>query len=417
MSEQLLVSHARLLDVATGEYREDADVLVEDGIVVEVGNGLTHGEDTRVINARGNVVMPGLIDAHVHVTAAAAALGALPALSPSYVTAHSARIMAGMLSRGFTTVRDASGADHGLVRAQAEGLLPGPRISFCGRALSQTGGHGDFRSAGQSAMENDDHCAGIGRVVDGVDAVRAAARDELRKGADFLKVMASGGVASPTDRVDSTQYAVSELEAVVEEAVAANRYVAAHAYTARAVNRALLAGVRSIEHGNLIDETSLKLLAERDAFLVPTLVTYWALKHKGLDHGLPRESWEKVDTVLDAGLGALEDATSAGVRIAFGTDLLGEMHAYQSHEFRIRADVQPVLAVVQSATSVAAELIGLEGLVGCLTPGAHADLLILNADPLTDIEALAAPERHVELVVQGGRVVVDRQRDVGASPT
>jgi imidazolonepropionase-like amidohydrolase len=409
MGSRLLVSNARVLDVATGRYSEGTDLLMSQGSILEVGEGLTSSADTHVIDATGLVVMPGLIDAHVHVTAATADLGQLPTMAPSYVTAHSARIMLGMLERGFTTVRDMGGADHGLVRAQREGLLPGPRILHCGHALSQTGGHGDFRRPGQTVMEPDEHCAGIGRVVDGVEGVRAAARDELRKGADFLKVMASGGVASPTDRIDSTQYSISELQAVVEEASASNRYVAAHAYTARAVNRALEAGVRSIEHGNLIDDTSLQLLVERQAFLVPTLVTYWALKQEGLERGLPRDSWNKVDTVLSAGLDALRRADEARVKIAFGTDLLAEMHVHQPKEFQIRSEVQPILAVVQSATNVAAELIGMSGLVGCLSPGAHADAIILDADPLENIDVLAAPERHLRYVIQSGHVVVDRQ--------
>jgi imidazolonepropionase-like amidohydrolase len=404
----LLVRRGRVLDVTTGNYREETDILVDIGRILEIGRGLSVPASADVLDATGLVVMPGLLDAHVHVTAAAAPnFGDIPSLSPSYVTAHAARNMAAMLARGFTTVRDAGGADHGLVRAQREGLINGPVIKFCGRALSQTGGHGDFRGPGQTVAEPVDHCSGIGRVVDGVDAVRTAAREELRKGADFLKVMASGGVASPTDRVDSTQYAPSEIKAIVEEATAANRYVAAHAYTARAVNRALLAGARSIEHGNLIDETSLRLLIECDAYLVPTLVTYWALKNKGLQAGLSRDSWEKVDSVLDAGLDALDRASKAGVRIAFGTDLLGSMQVHQSQEFRIRSSVQSNLAVIQSATTVGADLLNESGHLGCITEGAASDLLILDADPVANIDALALPEQHVRYVIQHGQVVHD----------
>ncbi|NJP95839.1 amidohydrolase family protein [Nonomuraea sp. FMUSA5-5] len=399
----LLLKNALLLDVATGDYAE-ADLRCADGRIAETGRGLTAPDDTRVIDLAGARVVPGLIDAHVHVTASTANLGTLGSMSPSYVAAHSARIMGDMLSRGFTTVRDASGADFGLADAQAEGLVRGPRLLFCGKGLSQTGGHADFRGRGEHLKDDHPCCAGVGRVADGVDAVRAAARDELRKGAHHIKMMASGGVASPTDRIDSTQYSMDELRAAVEEAEAANRYVAAHAYTARAVNRALEAGVRSIEHGNLIDDTSVELFLKHDAFLVPTLVTYWALKEEGREFGLPERSWRKVDEVLDAGLAALERAARGGVRLAYGTDLLGGMHRHQNQEFRLRAEVQRPLDVLRAATTGAAELVGLAGEIGTLAVGAHADLVVLDGDPLEDIGVLADP-KHVRHVVQAGALV------------
>ncbi|MFD3494053.1 amidohydrolase family protein [Streptomyces sp. NPDC058690] len=399
----LLLRNARLLDVVTGEYQE-TDVRCADGRIAETGSGLRAPDGVLAVDLAGAHVLPGLIDAHVHVTAATADLGSLPHSSPSYVAVHSARIMSGMLTRGFTTVRDASGADYGLSDAQAEGILRGPRLLFCGRALSQTGGHGDTR--GRGTRTSDDHpcCAGLGRVADGVDAVRAAARDELRKGAHHLKVMASGGVASPTDRIDSTQYSMDELRAVVEEAEAANRYVAAHAYTARAVNRALKAGIRSVEHGNLLDDESVRLFREYDAFLVPTLVTYWALKKEGPQFGLPTDSHRKVDEVLEEGLAALERAARGGVKTVYGSDLLGGMHRHQNEEFRIRTEVQSPLDVIRSATSTAAELLCMEGEIGTATPGAYADLVVLRGDPLTDIGFLADP-RNVAGVIQNGAIV------------
>ncbi|MEV4564452.1 amidohydrolase family protein [Nonomuraea sp. NPDC049419] len=399
----LLLRNALLLDVETGEYAE-ADLRCAGGRIAETGRGLGAPDGTRVIDVAGARVVPGLIDAHVHVTASSADLGSLRSLPPSYVTAHTARIMGDMLSRGFTTVRDASGADFGLADAQAEGLIRGPRLLFCGKGLSQTGGHADFRGRGEHLTDDHPCCAGVGRVADGVDAVRAAARDELRKGAHHIKVMASGGVASPTDRIDSTQYSMDELRAAVEEAEAANRYVAAHAYTARAVNRALEAGVRSIEHGNLIDDSSVELFLRHDAFLVPTLVTYWALKEEGRDFGLPESSWRKVDEVLEAGIVALERAARGGVRLAYGTDLLGGMHRHQNQEFRLRAEVQSPLDVLRAATTGAAELVGLTGELGTLAVGAHADLLVLDGDPLEDVGVLADP-KHIRHVVQSGTVV------------
>ena len=400
-SRPLLLRNGHLLDVTAGEYT-DGDVLAVDGRIAEAGPRLAAPEDAEVRDLNGAFVLPGLIDAHVHVTAFTADLGSLASTSPYYVAAHAARIMGEMLDRGFTTVRDVAGADYGLAAAQAEGTIRGPRLYFGGRGLSQTGGHGDGRGPG--AYQHDDH-HGECRIADGVDAIRAAARDELRKGAYHIKVMASGGVASPTDRIDSIQYSMAELRAVVEEASAANRYVAAHAYTARAVNRAVEAGIRSIEHGNLIDDSSVSLLVARDAFLVPTLVTYWALKKEGRTFGLSEGSWRKVDEVLDAGLSALERAHRGGVRLAYGTDLLGGMHRHQNAEFRIRSSVQRPVDVIRSATCVAASLLGADGSLGTLAVGADCDLVVLDGDPLEDIGVLADPVTHMPLVVQGGVIV------------
>ncbi|GAB3555730.1 metal-dependent hydrolase family protein [Spelaeicoccus albus] len=406
LNANLLIRHATVLDPVTGKYSEH-DVRISDGVVVETGAKLTAPDDVRTLDAGGRYVLPGLIDAHVHVTAATADLGSLTSWSPSYVAFQAGRLMSDMLDRGFTTVRDCSGADFGLHDAQAEGLLRGPRLFFCGKALSQTGGHGDSRPRGASVSDSHQCCAGLGRVADGVDAVRAAARDELRKGAHHIKVMGSGGVASPTDRVDSTQYSMDELRAIVDEAEAANRYVTAHAYTARAVNRALRAGIRGIEHGNLIDDESISLLTEHEAFLVPTLVTYWSLQREGREFGLPQDSWEKVSEVLDAGLRGLELAARGTVNIAYGTDLLGGMQRHQSREFQIRADVQPAIDVIRSATVNAADLLQRTGELGVLRPGAHGDALIVDDDPLDNISVLA--EGRIDTVIQGGSVVAERR--------
>jgi imidazolonepropionase-like amidohydrolase len=405
-SAALMLRNAHLLDPISGDYTE-GDLLAVDGRIAETGPRLTAPERAEVHDLRGAYVLPGLIDAHVHVTAITAHLASLATTSPLYVGAYAAKIMSGMLDRGFTTVRDMAGADHGIAAAQAEGAIRGPRLAFGGRALSQTGGHGDHRGPGAHLRDEHPCCGDHCRIADGVDAVRAAARDELRKGGHHLKVMASGGVASPTDRIDSTQYSMDELRAAVQEAEAFNRYVAAHAYSARAVNRALEAGVRSIEHGNLIDDRSVRLLLERDAFLVPTLVTYWALKEEGRRFGLPEGSWRKVDEVLHAGLAALERAHRAGVTIVYGSDLLGGMHGHQSREWRIRAEVQEPIDIIRSATSNAARLLDQEEQIGTLAVGAHADLVVLDADPLRDIGVLAAPAEHMPMVVQAGAVVRD----------
>jgi imidazolonepropionase-like amidohydrolase len=198
---------------------------------------------------------------------------------------------------------------------------------------------------------------------------------------------------------------MEEMRAAVEEAEAANRYVAAHAYTARAINRALEAGVRSIEHGNLLDDESLRLFLEKDAFLVPTLVTYWALKEEGRSFGLTEEMWAKVDSVLNSGLEAIGRAYEAGVKMAFGTDLLGGMHRHQNEQFRLLGKVQPTIDAIRSATTTAARLLEREGQLGVVAPGADADMLVLSADPLADISVLADIADHLDVLVQNGKVV------------
>lgn len=399
----LLVKNGHVLDVASGTYSR-RDIWARDGKFTDSPAGGA-APDTTVIDAEGKFILPGLIDGHVHVVAGSADFRSLTWTAPSYVYAQAANIMGQMLRRGFTTVRDLSGADFGLAMAQQEGLVAGPKLHFCGHALSQTGGHGDMRLPGEDFNPNERSCCGIGKVADGVDGVRAAARDEIRKGAHHIKIMASGGVSSPTDRIDSTQYSVEEITAAVQEAEAANRYVAAHAYSARAVNRALRAGVRSIEHGNLLDDESLALFLEHDAFLVPTLVTYWALKEEGKEFGLSETMWAKVDSVLETGLQAMERAHNAGVQMVYGTDLLGGMHRHQNEQFRLLAKIQPNIDAIRAATTTAARLLNREGQLGVISAGADADLLILRSDPLADIAALADIADHLDAVVQDGVLV------------
>jgi imidazolonepropionase-like amidohydrolase len=400
-----VLANAAVLDPEAGSLTEGQAVVVEGGRVVEVdASPAVRAGDATVLDVRGATVMPGLIDAHVHVYAATADLGAIEEWAPSYLTARAAGILRGMLDRGFTTVRDVAGADYGIAAAVDEGLLAGPRVIFGGRALSQTGGHGDPRGPGRAGLDQHPCAPALTVVADGVAEVRKAAREQLRRGAHHVKVMLSGGVASPTDRIDSTQYSMEELRVVVEEARAANRYVTGHAYTAAAVNRGLEAGVGCIEHGNLMDESSVELFKRTGAFYVPTLATYAALADEGLDQGMPAAQHAKVFEVLDAGLGALELAHRAGLPIVYGTDLLGGMHRRQLTELTIRSDVQPAADILRSATTVAARLLGLEGQVGVVAPGAFADLLVVAGNPLEDLGLLTDPPRDLRLVMAAGRI-------------
>jgi imidazolonepropionase-like amidohydrolase len=232
--------------------------------------------------------------------------------------------------------------------------------------------------------------------------VLRAARNEIRRGAQHIKIMLGGGVASPTDKISDVQYSPEEISAAVLAATNAGKYVAGHAYTTAAVRRGLENGVRSIEHGNLMDESVFGLFAERDAYYVPTLVTYDAMSRAGTSIGLTPDNVRKNSEVVERGVATLEAADRAGLKIVFGTDLLGELQAQQNHEFLIRKDVQGAETIIRSATTVAAELIGMVGEVGVVAPGAYADLLIIDGNPLDDVGLLADPIKNVRAVIANG---------------
>ncbi len=402
-----LFTNASVLDTRAGEILADRHVLVRDGLIAEVSESPIKTAADRTLDLRGRILMPGLADGHVHVTAITPNFPLLKRMSPFYVSAASNELLEAMLMRGFTTVRDAGGADFGLAKAVEEERIKGPRLLFCGHALSQTGGHGDMRGPGENDLDQCLCCAGLGLVCDGVPEVRRAAREEIRKGATHIKIMASGGVSSPTDRIDSTQFALEEIDAVVEEATAANIHVMAHAYTARAINRLIEHGVRTIEHGNLLDEESCELFLKHGAFLTPTMATYDALAKEGVEAGMAPELQRKTFDVLDAGYRALELAHSKGVRMVYGSDLLGSMQRHQLNEFNIRKAVVPADELIRAATCTAAEAFQREGEFGVVEAGARADLLVVEANPLDDVTVLTEPEKNLSAIVKGGRFYKD----------
>jgi len=410
-----VITHAALLDPPAGQLRAESSVRVEGDRIVEVaedGATLVAGDTVDVIDAGGRTLMPGLIDAHVHAAITTLDLAAMGRRPLTRIGIEAKAVLERMLRRGFTTVRDAGGLDAGIQEALRLGLITGPRVFRSGRVLSQTGGHGDTSPAGA----NPHLCAcsirssAYSHVADGADSVRRAAREELKSGVDQIKVMAGGGVATPSDPIDMVQYTEGEIRAAVEEAAARRTYVLAHAYVPEAIARAVRAGVRSIEHGNLLDGEAARLMAEHGCFLVPTLVTYDQLAAFGRQWNFPADSLAKLDAVKDAGLTAVDIAASAGVRIGFGTDLLGETHEAQSREFTLRAQVQSAAEVLRSATTVNAELLGRAGELGVISPGAFADLLLVDGDPLADLSLLDGQGEHLDLIARGGSIVVDRVR-------
>lgn len=411
MQARVVIEEATVV-TATGAPPFEGAVVVEDGRIADVieGRRSSGGGEERVIRLGGRSLLPGLIDAHVHAAAVDADIGGQGRRRyESEIAVLAGVALEEMLARGFTTVRDAGGADAGFRRAIEQGVIAGPRLLVSGRPLSQTGGHGDQRSATDYGTGGgcEPHVGLVHAIADGPDEVRRAAREELRRGADQIKVMASGGVVSPTDRLESVQYSLDELASAVAAAEAAGTYVLAHAYTPSSIGACVAAGVRSIEHGNLLDAPTAKLMAERGTFLVPTLVTYEKLHDEGDRHGVPRESLDKLARIVDAGLESLTIAAGAGVRIASGSDLLGPMRRYQGAEVGIKARALGPMAAIVAATRTNAELLGLEREIGTIEVGKQADLVVADGDVL-DHPDLLGRDGGVVLVLLKGRIVLDR---------
>jgi imidazolonepropionase-like amidohydrolase len=400
----LILENARLLDVANRTVVEGASIAIEGDTIREVSAQPIRARSASRLDLGGRSVLPGLIDAHCHVTISDGNLRNLAGIPITLSTARAGIVLRGMLDRGFTTVRDTAGADWGLKQAVEEGSLVGPRLFISGRPLTQTGGHGDQRLRTEHSLAC--ACSGLGlmmQVADGVESVQRAARGELRQGADQIKIMLSGGVISPYDPLDSVQYTQAEVEAVVDEARRWGRYVTAHAYSAAAIRHAVAAGVRGIEHGNLIDDDSAQALVRAKGYMVPTLVAYESLIQHGKAMGLTAVQLDKARIVRDHGFNSLAVAAAARVTLGFGTDLLGNQHPMQSLEFSIRAQVQPAWDVLRSATLVNAEILNMVGKLGVIEPGAFADLLVIDGDPLKDLNLLQEQGRHMSVILQNGR--------------
>ncbi|MCX8997947.1 amidohydrolase family protein [Rhizobiaceae bacterium BDR2-2] len=404
MTSPILFRNLRLLDPSFDEVRDGYEVLVEGDRIREVSDTPIRTESARVIDAGGRVMMPGLIDCHVHSMHSEVYTRRMEDMPLTLASARGARRLKQMIDRGFTTVRDAGGTDWGMKAAVDQGLIPGPRLFIAGRSMGPTGGHSDGR-----ARTNPGYpclcCNGFAflrLIVDGEDEVRRAVREQLRQGSDHIKLMVSGGVASPNDPLESDQFSDGEILAAVEEAEAFGRYVCAHAYTPKAISRAVSLGVRTIEHGNLIDAPAAAVMARHGAYLVANLVAYVAMKERAASYGMPAIMLEKNDMVLESGFRSLEICREAGVKVAYGTDLLGELAEDQSREFSIRTEVQTPIEVIRSATTIAAEVVRRPGQLGTVAPGAWADLILVDGDPLKNISLLEGQGAHMPVIMKGG---------------
>jgi imidazolonepropionase-like amidohydrolase len=393
-----------MLDHEVGELNGGHELVVEGDAIREVSTKPIKLATAIVIDCGGRTLMPGLIDSHVHAVLSEVVIRNMESVPLTLMTARAGALLHKMLDRGFTSVRDTGGADWGLKEATDKWLLPGPRLFIAGRALGPTGGHSDGRRRTDFGVRCQ-CCNALSfsmGIADGVSEVRRAVREEMRQGCDQVKIMMSGGVASPYDPLDSLQFSVDEVAAAVEEAHAFGRYVCAHAYTPEAITRAANAGVRTIEHGNLIDDASAKLMAEKGMFLVANLVTYFEMKKHAAEYGMSSDMLAKNDLVIDGGLRSLEICRRAGVPVAYGSDLLGQLQVDQSREFLLRREVVEPIEIIRSATTIGAQVLRMEGRLGTLQAGAFADLLVIDGDPLADLAVFQDQGQHLAAIMKGG---------------
>ena len=412
----IVFREVRVVDVRNGRFGDPAQVVVRDGIIESIDAGGEVPSGAREIAGEGRTLIPGLIDAHWHSLFAAAPLTLAMTGDVGFLHILAATTARDTVLRGFTTVRDAGGPSFGLKQAIDSGLVPGPRIFPSGAMISQTGGHGDFRSRheiprGRAGQLSHAELVGAVRIADGVDAVFEAAREQLMLGASQLKLMAGGGVASAYDPLDVTQYTEAELHAAVDAAENWGTYVMVHAYTPRAVQQAIRAGVKCIEHGQLLDDDTVELMAENDV--------WWSLQPFLDDEdaiAVPPHSQAKFEQMVVGTETAYELARKHDVRVAWGTDTLFEpaLAAKQGKQLAKLTRWFSPAEVLAMATVTNAELLALSGarnpypgVLGVVEEGALADLILVNGNPLDDIQLLAAPETAFALIMKQGDVVSD----------
>lgn len=409
----LAILGARLLDARSETpLAGDALIVGGDGRITEVGASRAAVPDgAPVIDAGGRTVVPGLLDCHVHLWGSHESLQDLVQHSYSEMVAQMLRCGREFLESGVTTARDAGGTPAGIKRIFARGEFPGPRLQVTVAPLSITGGHGDGQTPSGVDLMGDAPPIEMPRgIADGVEEVRRVVRQQIRAGADWIKVMATGGVYSLMDAPDAVQYTVGEMRVMVEEAEGAGlRGVMAHAENARGIKNALRAGIRSIDHGDGLDDEAIDMMLARDVPLVPTfLIVEEMLREDRVASGVtPSWAVEKALELLGEAEPRFRHAVERGVRVAMGTD--GGLGSHLPTELSLMVDhgLSP-LAALRAATIDAARLLGLDAEIGTLEPGKVADILLIDGDPIAEPSLWREPSR-ITTVVQAGRIVADRR--------
>ena len=406
---RIVIRDVSIVDATGREPEGRGDVLVEDGRIRAVGSPRQLAADVASIDGAGTTLLPGLTDAHVHF----ALVGTKGDHGSDGWIMHVlqvSRFIEDALQEGFTTVRDAGGLEPAWATAVTSGALRGPRLLPAGSPLSQTGGHADMRPP-HEAQHHVHSVPGLVagfEIVDGVDDVLRAAREQLRRGATQIKLMASGGVISPTDPLDSLQLSVAEIAAAAQVARSWGTYVMAHCHTTPSVEMALDAGVRSIEHGSMLEPATAARVAAEGAFIVPTLQTMESFIAHPDRMGLAPEKLALLGEFTQQAYRSIEVARDAGVKLASGSDVVGPWQGRRGEELMYKARVLGAHQAIISATRVNAELFMLDDEIGTIEAGKRADLVLVKGQPLEDIELMADPD-NVVTVLQGGSVVKDRE--------
>jgi imidazolonepropionase-like amidohydrolase len=407
MMAKTLFRNAQVILDGHSSRQGSLDVLVDDDRIVAVGPTPISSTSAKVVDVGGRTLMPGLIDAHAHITG----LSLSPKnrnFSATEIALAAADYLRNALLDGFTTLREAGGADFTIAQLVATGQISGPRLFYSGRALTQTGGGADFRTP-RETTDPSGHpgpYSVMSVITDGVDEVRRAAREELRKGASQLKVFVSGGVVFPAEGHPTVhEFSLAELGAIVEEAAARSTYVMAHVYTDEGVRRCLQCGVRSIEHANFASEETVAMIAEHRAFLDLTFISLIQRIESAPITGLAPSIVANLERTVERGKQVYAWARKHKVPIALGTDLWGpDARQSQAREFAVRAEFDEPGNVIHSATVVNAELLQRAGHLGVIAVGAYADLLVVEGDPLKDLRLLADPKKKLKLVMKGGEI-------------
>jgi len=412
--ETVLFSNANVFDGKTPHLREGCSVLVEGNRIKEVSDKEIKFSASRTIDLAGKTLMPGLIDLHVHIWWTELDAVKVVRQRSEYIACFAASSLRRSLDYGFTSLRDAGGADPSYALAIERGIIPGPRFFPSGRMMTQTGGHIDMRQVDADDLS---HPNAPGRdlyrfaaVVDSPDAMRAAVREELRRGATQIKLMMSGGISSPSDPLERIQFSDPEIATAVEEVNRRGTYCFAHCHPLNSIWKAIDLGIRSIEHGTFVDDAAAAAIVEKGIFVVPTLAVIWALNANGRELGYPEVSMRKLQGIGDTMLNSLEVMKRAGVKMGYGTDLLGPHQVQQLNEFTIRSEVLSSYEILLSATSVAAEILQQDGQLGVIAPGALADIIVLDDDPLKDIRVLDRMGRNLSIIMKDGKFYKDSLR-------
>jgi imidazolonepropionase-like amidohydrolase len=412
-----LFLNVRIFDGKNAALSAPSSVLVRGNVIEQISAdpaAKATGAEIRVINANGRVLMPGLIDAHWHMFMAAVSPMILMTADPGYLNLLAARQAEATLMRGFTTIRDMGGPVFGLKRAIDEGVTVGPRIYASGAMISQTSGHGDFRSRYEVPRTlggplSQSELLGAAAIADSPDEVRLRAREQLRQGASQIKLMGGGGVSSPYNPIESTQFTEPELRAAVEAAENWGTYVAVHAYTPAAIRQALAAGVKCIEHGQLIDEPTAKLLADKGIWWSLQPLTYDAEVFARMSPVSQKKALE----VFAGTENAYKLAKKYKVKTAWGADILFDAGAAgrQGKYLAMMVRWYSPAEALKMATADNGELMALSGFInpypgklGVVEVGALADLLLVDGNPLDDINLVANPDKNFVVIMKDGRI-------------